>query len=149
MAETTPGPLIMVVQFVGFLAAYRHPGSCRRCWPEHSEALDLVHLRAVFSADQLGAPFIERLRTSHSTARWPDHGRRVGVILNLRSGSRCTPVPTPSVLGDLPVVDLPVLASADLWALGLSWPLWSRCSASTSAPPHAARLLAAGVPFSR
>ena len=26
MAETTPGPLIMVVQFVGFLAAYRHPG---------------------------------------------------------------------------------------------------------------------------
>ena len=27
MAETTPGPLIMVVQFVGFLAAYRDPGT--------------------------------------------------------------------------------------------------------------------------
>src|SRR5499425_3854053 len=27
MAETTPGPLIMVLQFVGFMAAYRHPGS--------------------------------------------------------------------------------------------------------------------------
>src|SRR5205814_882465 len=26
MAETTPGPLIMVVQFVGFMAAYRDPG---------------------------------------------------------------------------------------------------------------------------
>ena len=26
MAETTPGPLIMVLQFVGFLGAYRHPG---------------------------------------------------------------------------------------------------------------------------
>ncbi|HKU99201.1 MAG TPA: chromate transporter, partial [Vineibacter sp.] len=26
MAETTPGPLIMVVQFVGFLGAYRNPG---------------------------------------------------------------------------------------------------------------------------
>ncbi|MBW3652248.1 MAG: chromate transporter [Actinobacteria bacterium] len=26
MAETTPGPLIMVVQFVGFLAGYRNPG---------------------------------------------------------------------------------------------------------------------------
>ena len=26
MAETTPGPLIMVVQFVGFMGAYRHPG---------------------------------------------------------------------------------------------------------------------------
>jgi chromate transporter len=27
MAETTPGPLIMVLQFVGFLAAFREPGS--------------------------------------------------------------------------------------------------------------------------
>lgn len=27
LAETTPGPLIMVVQFVGFLAAFRDPGS--------------------------------------------------------------------------------------------------------------------------
>ena len=27
MAETTPGPLIMVLQFVGFLGAYRHPGT--------------------------------------------------------------------------------------------------------------------------
>lgn len=26
MAETTPGPLISVVQFVGFMAAFRHPG---------------------------------------------------------------------------------------------------------------------------
>ena len=27
MAETTPGPLIMVVQFVGFMGAFRHPGA--------------------------------------------------------------------------------------------------------------------------
>ncbi|WP_421850482.1 chromate efflux transporter [Novosphingobium sp.] len=27
LAETTPGPLIMVTQFVGFIAAWRHPGS--------------------------------------------------------------------------------------------------------------------------
>ena len=26
MAETTPGPLIMVLQFVGFMAAFREPG---------------------------------------------------------------------------------------------------------------------------
>jgi chromate transporter len=26
LAETTPGPLILVLQFVGFLAAYRSPG---------------------------------------------------------------------------------------------------------------------------
>ena len=35
LAETTPGPLIMVVQFVGFLAAFRAPGGLdpgrRRC----------------------------------------------------------------------------------------------------------------------
>jgi chromate transporter len=27
MAETTPGPRIMVLQFVGFIAAYRDPGA--------------------------------------------------------------------------------------------------------------------------
>ena len=27
LAETTPGPLIMVVQFVGFLGAFRDPGA--------------------------------------------------------------------------------------------------------------------------
>ena len=41
LAESTPGPLIMVVQFVAFLGAYRDPGSprpagsprcSRRCW---------------------------------------------------------------------------------------------------------------------
>ena len=32
MAETTPGPLIMVTQFVGFMAAYRDPGMLRQCW---------------------------------------------------------------------------------------------------------------------
>ena len=38
MAETTPGPLIMVLQFVGFLAAFRDPGACRRCSPARSAA---------------------------------------------------------------------------------------------------------------
>ena len=33
MAETTPGPLILVVQFVGFLAALRSPGGLRRGSP--------------------------------------------------------------------------------------------------------------------
>jgi chromate transporter len=27
MVEATPAPLIMVFQFVGFMAAYRHPGA--------------------------------------------------------------------------------------------------------------------------
>ena len=29
LAETTPGPLIMVLQFVGFVAAYRYRGAAR------------------------------------------------------------------------------------------------------------------------
>ena len=33
MAETTPGPLIMVVQFVGFMGAFRDPERCRPCSP--------------------------------------------------------------------------------------------------------------------
>ena len=44
LAETTPGPLIMVVQFVAFVGAYRDPGtstpgsppSSRRCSPPGS-----------------------------------------------------------------------------------------------------------------
>lgn len=30
LAETTPGPLIMVLQFVGFVGGWQHPGGCRR-----------------------------------------------------------------------------------------------------------------------
>ena len=32
MAETTPGPLIMVLTFVGFLAAFRDAGGLDPCW---------------------------------------------------------------------------------------------------------------------
>ena len=32
MAETTPGPLIMVTQFVGFMGAYRDPGALQPLW---------------------------------------------------------------------------------------------------------------------
>jgi Chromate transporter len=36
IAETTPGPLIMVLQFVGFMAAYRDPGALSRFGPTAS-----------------------------------------------------------------------------------------------------------------
>ncbi|MDQ0561919.1 hypothetical protein QO004_003720 [Rhizobium mesoamericanum] len=35
MAETTPAPLIMVTQFVGFMGAYRAPGASILCLPAH------------------------------------------------------------------------------------------------------------------
>ncbi len=53
LAETTPGPLIMVVQFVGFLAAFRDPGTLdplRRRRPRRA-AHHLGDLRAVLSLD--------------------------------------------------------------------------------------------------
>ena len=86
LAETTPGPLILVTEFVGFLAGYRHGGE-----PKLAFGLlgALVTLWATFAPCFLwifvGAPYIERLEAS------PRLGRRasavtaavVGVILNL------------------------------------------------------------------
>ena len=63
MAETTPGPLIMVVQFVGFLAAYRSPGAFS---PLTAGTLGGLLAPWVMPAPCflifLGAPFIEQLR---------------------------------------------------------------------------------------
>ena len=33
LAETTPGPLIIVLQFVGFMGGWNHPGNLPRSWP--------------------------------------------------------------------------------------------------------------------
>src|SRR5205814_554984 len=64
MAETTPGPLIMVVQFVGFMAAYRDPGSLPPLLAGTLGGLLATWTTFVpcFLWIGLGAPFIERLR---------------------------------------------------------------------------------------
>jgi chromate transporter len=87
MAETTPGPLIMVVQFVGFMGAYRHPGTLD---PLIAGALGSVITTWVtfvpcFLWIFLGAPYIEYLRgnKSLSTALSAITAAVVGVILNL------------------------------------------------------------------
>lgn len=64
MAETTPGPLIMVTQFVGFMAAYRDPGPLN---PLAAATLGgLLTTWVTFTPCFLwifaGAPFLERLR---------------------------------------------------------------------------------------
>ncbi|HYJ60596.1 MAG TPA: chromate transporter, partial [Actinomycetota bacterium] len=66
LAETTPGPLILVLEFLGFLAAYRNPGSLP---PAVAGTLGaLVTLWATFVPSFLwifvGAPYVERLRAS-------------------------------------------------------------------------------------
>ena len=87
MAETTPGPLIQVVQFVGFLGAYRHPGGLD---PWASAVLGSLVTTWVtyvpcFLWILLGAPYIEALRGRRalSTALAGITAAVVGVILNL------------------------------------------------------------------
>jgi chromate transporter len=87
MAETTPGPLIMVTQFVGFMGAYRQPGALD---PLAAATLGAVLTTWVtfvpcFLWIFLGAPFVERLRGDRalSAALTSITAAVVGVILNL------------------------------------------------------------------
>jgi chromate transporter len=87
MAETTPGPLIMVVQFVGFMAAYRHPGALPPMLAGTLGGLLATWCTFVpcFLWIGLGAPFIERLRDNKplNGALAGITAAVVGVILNL------------------------------------------------------------------
>ncbi len=87
LAETLPGPLIKVTQFVGFLAAYRDPapfspigaavlGSALTTWVTFAFPMMLIFA---------GAPFIEQLRSNQrlSGALQAVTAAVVGVILNL------------------------------------------------------------------
>jgi chromate transporter len=87
MAETTPGPLIMVVQFVGFMGACRHPGPMT---PLTAGILGSVMTTWVtfvpcFYWIFLGAPFVERLRSQKILAAGLSAitAAVVGVVLNL------------------------------------------------------------------
>ena len=87
LAETTPGPLIMVVQFVAFLGAYRDPGSLDP-WVAAVLASFLVTWVTFvpsFLFVLLGAPYMERLRgnRSLSAALTGITAAVVGVIANL------------------------------------------------------------------
>ena len=87
LAETTPGPLIMVVQFVGFLGAYRHPAPLTPLWGGILGSLITTWVTFVpcFLYIFVGAPYIESLRhnKSLSTALSSITAAVVGVILNL------------------------------------------------------------------
>jgi chromate transporter len=87
MAETTPGPLIMVLQFVGFMAAFRQPGSLDPLLAGTLGGLlaTWVTFTPCFLWIFLGAPFIERLRDNRalSGALAAITASVVGVIMNL------------------------------------------------------------------
>ncbi|MCH8686426.1 chromate efflux transporter [Pedomonas mirosovicensis] len=87
MAETTPGPLIMVVQFVGFMGGFRAPGALDPLVAATLAAVLTTWVTFVpcFLWIFLGAPFIERLRGNKalSAALTAITAAVVGVILNL------------------------------------------------------------------
>ena len=87
MAETTPGPLIMVTQFVGFMGAYRNPGGLSPMVAGTLGGLltTWVTFTPCFLWIFLGAPFVEKLRENRalSAALSAITAAVVGVVLNL------------------------------------------------------------------
>jgi chromate transporter len=87
LAESTPGPLIMVLQFVGFVAAWQHPGDLP---PLAAATLGAaittwVTFLPCFLFVFLGAPHVESLRErpALASALTAITAAVVGVILNL------------------------------------------------------------------
>jgi chromate transporter len=87
LAETTPGPLILVLPFVGFLAAFRNPGDLH---PMMAGTLGaMLTTWATFVPCYLwvlvGGPYVEALRGNKSlnTAMSSITAAIVGVVLNL------------------------------------------------------------------
>ena len=126
LAETTPGPLILVLQFVGFLAGYRATGAVTGVTGGILGAvLTLwVTFAPCFTFVFLGAPFIERLQsnTSLSGALAAITASVVGVVGNLAVWFALQVLfrdHFPLRAGPL-AVDVPVLASIDLAAMALA-----------------------------
>jgi chromate transporter len=126
LAETTPGPLILVLQFVGFLAAFRAPGALD---PYVAGALGATLVVWITFAPSflwifLGAPHIERLaaRPRLSGALAAVTAAVVGVIANLALWFALHVLfATQASVGAGPVwIEVPVLDSIDPWTLGIA-----------------------------
>ena len=139
LAETTPGPLIMVVQFVAFLGAYRDPGGLDPWVAATLGALLTTWVTFVpcFLFIFLGAPYVERLRgnRSLSSALTGITAAIVGVIANLGlyfavhtlfdDTRRVTPGPLNVLLPELSTIRLDSVAIAAAAALMLFRLRWS------------------------
>ncbi|MFB2532991.1 chromate efflux transporter [Paracoccus sp. p4-l81] len=126
MAETTPGPLIMVLQFVGFMAALRGAGWDQALWAGTLGGLltTWVTFLPCFALIFLGAPHMEALRQNRAIAAALSAvtAAVVGVIANLAIWFALhviwTKVQTHQI-GPLRL-DLPVPGSLDPAAAGLA-----------------------------
>src|SRR5207248_7157229 len=123
LAESTPGPLIMVTEFVGFIGAYRHPGALD---PAVAGTLGAVvttwaTFAPCFLWIFLGAPSVERLRDNRalSSALAAVTAAVVGIIVDLAVTfgihTLFERVRSTSVLGG--AVPVPIVGSLDAFAL--------------------------------
>lgn len=126
MAETTPGPLIMVVQFVGFVGAYRNPESLNPLTAGIIGSILTTWVTFVpcFLWVFLGAPYVERLRGNKrlNSALSAITAAVVGVVLNLAVWfslhTLFGKVTTSNTFGLR--LQIPDLASADLAACSIA-----------------------------
>ena len=140
LAESTPGPLIMVVQFVAFLGAYHHPGGLNPWLAAIIASLLTTWVTFVpcFLFIFLGAPYVERLRhnTTLSGALTGITAAVVGVIANLAVFfathtlfTDTHDIHTGPLRITLPALDtakplaLAITAVAAVLVFGLKWPM--------------------------
>jgi chromate transporter len=87
LAETTPGPLIMVVQFIGFMAGWNNPGSLSPVSAALIGSLIATYFTFLpsFLFIMLGGPYLEKFRGNKklSAALSAVTAAVVGVVLNL------------------------------------------------------------------
>jgi chromate transporter len=126
MAETMPGPLIKVLQFVAFMGAYRDPGALSPALAGTLGGLLATWTTFVpcFLWIFFGAPFAEKLRDNKSlnAALSAITAAIVGVVLNLAVWFAIHAIfrETVPVHGFGLAFDAPKLTSVDPWALVLS-----------------------------
>ena len=126
MAETTPGPLIMVLQFVGFMAAFRDAGGLSPMLAGTLGGLlaTWVTFTPCFLWIFLGAPFIETLRGNKALngALSAITAAVVGVVLNLAIWFAIHSVFRETMpIRAFPLsFDAPNFVTVDPWALALS-----------------------------
>ncbi len=126
LAETTPGPLILVLQFVGYLAAYRDAGGLDPVLAGIIGALITVWVTFApcFLWIFLGAPYVERLRKVAllNAAFAAITAAVVGVILNLALwfGLHVLFGTVEELRVSVFRLWVPELATLDPWALALS-----------------------------
>jgi len=126
LAETTPGPLIMVVQFVAFVGAFRHAGDANPWTIAIAASLvtSWVTLAPSFLFIAVGAPYVERLQhlVGLRSALAGVTAAVVGVIASLALYFALH-----TLFADLTRhtwgwarLDLPALSSAHGWAMAIA-----------------------------